>query len=90
MRRRDARRDFEEKLLVPQWDAPLRLCIPTKLGFKHPARSWRRSRSPTNIQAASGRTRVMTVSSASDGPAGNAPARWALKAVSLAAFLGTL
>jgi DMSO/TMAO reductase YedYZ molybdopterin-dependent catalytic subunit len=26
--------DFEEKPLAPQWGAPLRLRIPTKLGFK--------------------------------------------------------
>src|SRR5260370_10566144 len=27
--------DFEEKPLAPQWGAPLRLRIPTKLGFKN-------------------------------------------------------
>ena len=28
--------DFEEKPLTPPWGAPLRLRIPTKLGFKNP------------------------------------------------------
>jgi DMSO/TMAO reductase YedYZ molybdopterin-dependent catalytic subunit len=26
--------DFERAPLTPEWGAPLRLCIPTKLGFK--------------------------------------------------------
>jgi Oxidoreductase molybdopterin binding domain len=63
--------DLEEKPLAPQWGAPLRRRVPTKLGFKS-ARNLEAIEASHKYPGATRRTKAMTRSLAFDGAAGDA------------------
>jgi DMSO/TMAO reductase YedYZ molybdopterin-dependent catalytic subunit len=58
--------DFVDKPLSPEWGAPVRLRIPTKLGFKS-AKNIRAISVTKHIQAATGKTRATTGSRGHSG-----------------------